>query len=575
MLRQHDQEVGQVLAVRPDGPILELGQADSLRLILIDTGPPSQPPDQPLNHPPSTLPHQPQLEGLIRPLKAHLGDRCPPIIAVGHNDAELAAQALKAGATDYWVGEQITAARLRQALEAPQTAQADLDAFRVKLADALRSLADPIDIQITASRILGEYLNANRVVYFECQNYTYCVERDYVNGVDTIAGCYPVAEFGPAIFTEFCAGRTVVVADVAADPQLSPAERATYASVQNAAHIGVPLVKNGDFVAGLAVHSATPRPWTQAEINLAEDTAERTWAAVERARAEAALRQSEEKYRTLFQNIDEGFCLLEMIFDDRGQAVDFRYLETNPAFVNHAGQPMAGKRIRELVPNFEQIWIDTYGQVALTGEPMRLEHVVKGLGDQWFETYAFRYGGEGSRIVAVLFTNVTDRKQTQEKLTRELSRSKALLEGSSDGIVVLNRQGYVVAANESYARMLGRTLKDTLTLHVTDWDAQWSPAELDRIVASRLFVGHTFETVHRRQDGSTYNVEITVSAVDTEDEFLQLCICRDISERKRREANAAFLAEITADLSRLTAADEIMQTIGAKLGAYLQLSACA
>ncbi|MBD2234293.1 EAL domain-containing protein [Phormidium tenue] len=690
---------GRVLALRSDGPVLDLCHAHNLRLILFD----------------ANLPEQFELGALIAQLRVRLGDRCPPILAIGPNEAAKATQAIKAGAIDYWVREQTTAARLGQALEtlpwpSPQAARAELDAFRVMLADALRSLADPIEIQVTASCILGEYLNANRALYFECRNDIYCVERDYVSGIDTMAGCYPVTAFGLAIFTKFCAGRTVVVADVVADPQLSPAEQATYASVQVAAHIGVPLVKAGNFVAGLAVHSATPRPWTQTEVKLAQETAECTWAAVERARAEAALRQSEEKYRTLFQNIAQGFCLLEMIFDDQGQAVDYVYLETNPAFVKHAGQPMAGKRIRELLPNFEQIWIDTYGQVALTGEPVRLEHIVEGLGDQWFETYAFRYGGEGSRIVAVLFSNVTDRKQAdlamraseeqfrllseispvgifrndihgqctyanaktlditglslaetlgdgwgknlhpgdrdwlyatwlefveqtrlghhptyqvehrylypdgsirwvlgqavpeynpqgelvgfigtvtdvtdrkqaQENLTRELNRRKALLAGSSDGIVVLNRQGYVVEANESYASMLGRTLEETLTMHVSDWDAQWTPAELDRIVASRQFVGQTFETVHRRRDGSTYNVEITVSAVDEDDgagdEFLQLCICRDISDRKRREANTIFLAEVAVDLSRLTAAEEILQTIGAKLGAYLQLSDCA
>ncbi|PZV08809.1 MAG: hypothetical protein DCF32_03980 [Leptolyngbya sp.] len=560
LLERADQGLGPVLGVGYDGPILELCHAHNLRLIFLAV-------DQP----------DPRGFDCLKQLKTQLSDRCPPIIAIGPSDADAAAQAFKAGATDYWVSGQITPTRLHQALELKPMLHrsAELDAFQVRLSDALRSLADPIEIQVTASRILGEYLNASRTLYFECRDDLYCVERDYVSGIDTIAGCYPVTGFGLAIFVEFCAGRSVVVADVRHDLQLSPAERATYASVQVVAHVGIPLVKAGNFVAGLAVHSTTPRTWTQAEVKLAEETAERTWAAVERARAEAALHQSEEKYRTLFQNIDQAFCLIEIIFDEQGQAVDFLYLETNPAFVHHAGQPMAGKRIRELVPNFEQFWLDQYGQVAMTGEPVRLEHVVEGLGEQWFETSAFRYGGAGSGIVAVLFTNITDRKQAQEKLTRELNRRKALLDGSSDGIVVLSRQGNVVEANESYARMLGRTLEETLTLHVSDWDAKWSPAELSHIVASRQFVGCTFETVHRRRDGSTYDVEITVSAVDTDNEFLQLCICRDISDRKRHEANTVFLAEVTVDLSRLTTANEIMQTIGAKLGAYLQLSACA
>jgi PAS domain S-box-containing protein len=128
-----------------------------------------------------------------------------------------------------------------------------------------------------------------------------------------------------------------------------------------------------------------------------------------------------------------------------------------------------------------------------------------------------------------------ERNQAQDALARELRRSQALFRASFDGIVVLDQQGYVVEANESYARMLGRTLEETLTLHITDWDAQWSPAELDQIVTTQRFVDRTFETVHRRKDGSTYEVEITVSDVALEDEILQLCICRDITQRKHAE----------------------------------------
>jgi PAS domain S-box-containing protein len=128
-----------------------------------------------------------------------------------------------------------------------------------------------------------------------------------------------------------------------------------------------------------------------------------------------------------------------------------------------------------------------------------------------------------------------ERKQAQEALARELARSKGLLDASFDGIVVIDAQGYVVDANESYARMMGRTLDETLQLHISDWDAQWSPQELDDIVTTGRFVDCTFETVHRRKDGSTYEVEITVSNVAVGDEILQLCICRDITERKRSE----------------------------------------
>jgi PAS domain S-box-containing protein len=127
---------------------------------------------------------------------------------------------------------------------------AELDAFRVSLADALRPLANPVEVQATASRLLGEYLKANRVAYFEVRGGDYVVERDYVNGAVVLAGGYSIASFGSKLLAEFRAGLTVCVPDVSTDPYLSPAERSAYTAIQVSAHISIPLVKDSEFVAG-------------------------------------------------------------------------------------------------------------------------------------------------------------------------------------------------------------------------------------------------------------------------------------------------------------------------------------
>ena len=186
----------------------------------------------------------------------------------------------------------------KQALEISRRT-AKMDAFRVSLADALRPLADSAEIQSTASRVLGEYLGANRVAYFEVRGADYVVERDYVNGAKAIAGRYPVDSFGPKLLWAYRTGHTVSVSDVEADPHLSLEQHSAYAAVQVGAYIGIPLVKKGEFVAGLSIHTAGARDWTSEEVSLAEEVAERTWGAVERARAESALRQSEARFRTL------------------------------------------------------------------------------------------------------------------------------------------------------------------------------------------------------------------------------------------------------------------------------------
>ncbi|MCW1923927.1 PAS domain S-box protein [Luteolibacter arcticus] len=170
-------------------------------------------------------------------------------------------------------------------------------AFLVQLADTLRPLSEPTDVQAEASRLLGERLGANRVVYFEVRGENYVVERDYTDAAPSIVGRYPIADFGPDILARYEAGRTASEADVNLLSSRTPAEKDTYAALQIRSYVGVPLVKGGAFVAGLAVHVANVRPWTPAEISLIEETAERTWAVVGRVRAEAALRQSEERLR--------------------------------------------------------------------------------------------------------------------------------------------------------------------------------------------------------------------------------------------------------------------------------------
>ncbi|WOD40071.1 PAS domain S-box protein [Nodosilinea sp. E11] len=134
--------------------------------------------------------------------------------------------------------------------------------------------------------------------------------------------------------------------------------------------------------------------------------------------AEAALRTSEAKYRSLFNSMDEGFCILEVIFDEQQQAIDYRYVEINPAFEHQTGLSNAlGKSVRELVPNIEPFWFDTYGQVALTGEPTRFEDYAESMG-RWFDVNAFRIGKPYERRVAVLFNDITETKQTAEQLHR-------------------------------------------------------------------------------------------------------------------------------------------------------------
>jgi PAS domain S-box-containing protein len=110
----------------------------------------------------------------------------------------------------------------------------------------------------------------------------------------------------------------------------------------------------------------------------------------ERKQVEEALSNADARYRALFNAIDEGFCIIEVLFDHDEKPVDYRFVETNPAFEKQTGLVQArGKRMRDLVPRHEQHWFEIYGRIALTGQPERFENRAEQL-HRWYDVYALR-----------------------------------------------------------------------------------------------------------------------------------------------------------------------------------------
>jgi PAS domain S-box-containing protein len=175
----------------------------------------------------------------------------------------------------------------------------------------------------------------------------------------------------------------------------------------------------------------------------------------ERRKTEEALRFSEERYRTLFESMDEGFCVIEMIFDQSGQPIDYIFLETNPAFERQCGlYNVQGKRMRELIPHHENHWFEIYGNVAQTGIPIRFENSAEAL-QRWYDLYAYRVGLPDDRKVAVLFKDITERKLTEEALRQSEDRFRIAIESAQLGTWDLNPKTGVLKWDDQCKAVFG------------------------------------------------------------------------------------------------------------------------
>ncbi len=147
--------------------------------------------------------------------------------------------------------------------------------------------------------------------------------------------------------------------------------------------------------------------------------------------AAEAVRESELRYRTLFDSIDEGFCLATIIVDETGRPIDYRIDELNPAYERHSGlHDAVGKTARELVPGLEEVWIEMYGDVAITRQPTHVTQHSPAMG-RWFDVRAVPIGEPDSLRIAVLFNDITARVEAdkeREALYERERRARAAAE---------------------------------------------------------------------------------------------------------------------------------------------------
>lgn len=260
-------------------------------------------------------------------------------------------------------------------------------------------------------------------------------------------------------------------------------------------------------------------------------------------------RQSREeavaRYRTLFEAIDEGFCIIQVLFDDTGRGIDYRFLETNTAFVTHTGliDPV-GKRMLELVPDLESRWAEIYGRVATTGSAERFESESVALG-RWFDVSAFPIGESAPYLVGILFEDIQARKEMELALQHSESRLHSLIKASSDLVFRMNPDG---SEMQQVDRGRARSLVGRSRNWIEDFVPESDRAEVRQALKAAVRLRKPLELQHRFRTPDGEIGWLNSRAVPVLDEAGEITewfgMATDITARRQAEEQLAHGSQV-------------------------------
>jgi len=324
----------------------------------------------------------------------------------------------------------------RARAEAAVRASEERQAFLLKLSDALRPLAEVGDIEREATRLLGEHLETDRcfLTLVDDDGVRLYVREEFLRAdASSVLGDYDFTQFGDFVGPELHAGRILAVEDVDALTGLDAAERASYAATQIGAYLLIPLIRGGRLAAYLTINHRTSRAWSDADKAVAQQTADRLWATRERARAETALRESEERFRQF------GEASHDVLWIRDAKSFQWEYL--TPAFETIYGldraEALSGDNLANwadlIVPEDRDRALDNLRRVR-NGEWVTFEYRIRRPSDgliRWLRNTDFpvRDASGLVRHIGGIGHDVTGLKRTEETLASTELRQRALIEG--------------------------------------------------------------------------------------------------------------------------------------------------
>lgn len=294
------------------------------------------------------------------------------------------------------------------------------------LNDALRNVSDPVKVESIVTSMSMEYFQSDRCFYAEIDAGNAIIRRDAKRGdLPSVVGEYPLSDF--MLFKKIVdAGELFIVHDTNTSEILDEPLRSFCLQFQIISFVGVPVIKNKGSVGILCITQSMPREWDGIEINVVIEIAEKVHVSIEANRTQEALQKSEEKYRAIFETMDEGFCIYELIYDHNGKPIDLKWIEVNPAYERQTGlADVVGKLHSDIPLATEKRWLETFDRVIKTGESVHFEDWHEPT-RRWYSTFSSRIGDKGGRQVAVVFSDITQRKQAEEKQKFLLNFSDAL-----------------------------------------------------------------------------------------------------------------------------------------------------
>ncbi len=283
----------------------------------------------------------------------------------------------------------------------------------------------------------------------------------------------------------------------------------------------------------------------------------------EQKQAEEALRASEERYRALFNEMNEGFALHEFLCDECGDPRDFRFLEINPAFERLMGLKRAdvvGRLVSEILPDEASLWVRLASDVALRGESAHFGVYVRKL-KKHFEVFAYC---PALKQFAVLFADVSERKRSEQERERLLSQLRAILDHIDTGLIISDVQGHVLEMNPAARDLCGYTTLRQVRRHSMEsrflfdlMQPDGEPLASENWPRMRTLRGETFSNcevrVRRKTDGTEGIISYGGTSVRDKDGQVVFTVVtlRDVTEHwKAQEVLERKVRERTAELGR-------------------------